>query len=142
MTEPEGPAPTNKTSQAIDKTCSERLEKLLFAISDFANAIEAATVSLRQNLKDLAEFPEKKPAEVYDQLPWEDRQGNKGPFQMTTKRATQNSDLYRHLFNIVKVNTVDAGKFSYSIGAYYYWVSVENDIIFRRKKKAAKEAKK
>lgn len=111
-------------------------------LADLRDHFQACAESIDAFLNVLGAPLEEKAPEVYDQLPWEDRRGSKGPFQMTSRRATQNSDLFRHLFNIVKVNTVDAGKFSYSIGAHYYWVSVENNIIFRRIKKAAQEAKK
>jgi len=143
MARPEGPAPRDRSSQAADKSCSERFEKLVLAVTDFANAIEAAAVSFRQCLKELAEISEDKPAEVYDKLPWEDREGSKGPFQMVNKRLSDNGDLYRHLFNIVKVNTVNAGKFSHSIGDYYYWLDrrdqpADPTAIYRRKKKTGK----
>lgn len=138
--------PRDRSSQATDKSYSERLEKLLFAVTDYTNAIEAAAVALRQNIKELAEIPEKKPAEVYDQLPWQDREGSKGPFQMVNKRLSGNSDLYRHLYNIVKANTVNTGKFAHKIGEWLYWMDTRDTptdptAIYRRRKKKAESAK-
>jgi hypothetical protein len=56
------------------------------------------------------------------------------------KRSCGNSALYKHLYNIVKLNTVNAGKFSHSIGNYYYWLDrrdqpTDPTAIYRRKKK-------
>lgn len=36
----------------------ERLQKVVFAVVDFANAVEAAAVSLRENIRELTKFPE------------------------------------------------------------------------------------
>jgi hypothetical protein len=139
MTEAEAPA-TKEKSQAANKTYSKSLEALLFAITDFANALESAVVNLRQNVKDLPKLPEEKPAEVYDKLPWEHREGSRGPFQTINKRSCGNSDLYRHLFNVVKVNTVNTGKFAHKIGEWLYWIDTRDTptdptAIYRRKKK-------
>jgi len=81
-----------------------------------------------------ASFKEKKP-EVYDQLPWERRQGNRGPFETCNKNSAGNSDLYRHLFLQLKANN---GRLS--LRDYFFWLDTRNDAtdptaIFRRKKK-------
>lgn len=140
MTEGDTPTAKKKESQAVDKTSSKTLEALLFAITDFANALESAVVNLRKNLKDLPKLPEEKPAKVYDKLPWEHREGSRGPFQTINKRSCGNSDLYRHLFNVVKVNTVNTGKFAHKIGEWLYWIDTRDTptdptAIYRRKKK-------
>ncbi|MDH5690604.1 MAG: hypothetical protein OEY81_04155 [Candidatus Bathyarchaeota archaeon] len=139
MTDSDAPA-AKKESQAANKTSSETLEALLFAITDFAKALESAVVNLRQNLKELSKFPEEKPAEVYHQLPWEHREGSRGSFQTINKRSCGNSDLYRHLFNVVKVNTMNTGKFAHKIGEWLYWIDTRDTptdptAIYRRKKK-------
>lgn len=104
-----------------------------------------ALAAIAQGLRNLADQLDSiltggKEAEVYDKLPWEQREGSKGPFQVISKKACNNSDLYRHLFNIVKVNTADQGEFAHRIGDYYYWLDTRDNppdptAIFRRKKR-------
>jgi len=75
------------------------------------------------------------PAEVrdsgdFDTLFWEDREGAKGLYQQTSKKATNNHEIFQALQAILKEH-----KGFYHIGAYKYWFDNNNpDIIDRRKK--------
>jgi hypothetical protein len=140
MTKGDASAAKKKEPQAANKTSFKTLEALLFVFTDFANALESAVVNLRQNLKELSKPPEEKPAEVYDALHWEQHEGSRGPFQAISKRSCGNRNLYRHLFNVVKVNTVNTGKFAHKIGEWRYWIDTRDTptdptAIYRRKTK-------
>jgi len=63
-------------------------------------------------------------------LPWEQRQGAKGPYEWVTKRQTQNSDNFRVLRGALQDHE---GRLS--VGEHYYWLGSEGDAIFRRRKK-------
>ena len=79
-------------------------------------------------------FEEKRP-EVYNQLPWKEKQGSRGLFETCNEKSTGNSDIYRHLFSQIK-----AKKGHLSLGDHFYWIDTRDDAsdttaIFRRKKK-------
>lgn len=63
-------------------------------------------------------------------LPWEQRQGNKGPYEWVTKRQTQNSDNFRALQAALQ----DKGG-RLSVGEHYYWLGSEGEAVFRRSKR-------
>lgn len=66
----------------------------------------------------------------YDKLFWENLEGNKGPFQRTSKKANQNSPVFQALQNILKEH-----KGFVHIGSYRYWFDRnDSDVIDRRKK--------
>lgn len=75
--------------------------------------------------------PEVKHSEAdFDKLFWEDLQGSKGPFQRTSKKATQNHPVFQGLQAILKEH-----KGFIHIGSYKYWFDNNNpDVIDRRKK--------
>lgn len=66
----------------------------------------------------------------FDKLFWEDRQGSKGPFQRTSKKANSNSEIFQALQAVLKEH-----KGFCHIGAYKYWFDNNDpDVIDRRKK--------
>ena len=75
------------------------------------------------------------PAEVrdsgdFDTLFWEDREGAKGPFQRTSKKANNNSEAFQALQAILKER-----KGFCHIGSYRYWFDNNYpDVIDRRRK--------
>ena len=67
----------------------------------------------------------------YNKLFWEDLQSTKGPFQQTSKKATNNSDLFQELKAKLKKH-----KGFCIIGPFKYWFHYQDqDIIDRRKMK-------
>jgi len=68
--------------------------------------------------------------EDFEKLFWEDREGAKGPFQRTSKKANNNSEIFQGLQAILK----NYGGFC-CISSYKYWFDQGNmDIIDRRRK--------
>ena len=66
----------------------------------------------------------------FDKLFWENLEGNKGPFQRTSKKATQNHPTFQALQTILKEHNGFC-----RIGAWKYWFDNNNpDVIDRRKK--------
>lgn len=91
-----------------------------------------------QMMADAAnEYLEKQaPADVkaseqdFGKLFWEDLQGNKGPFQRTSKKANNNSDVWQALQAVLKEH-----KGFCHIGAWKYWFDNNDpEVIDRRKK--------
>jgi len=67
----------------------------------------------------------------FDKLFWEDLESHKEPFQRTSKKANNNSDVFQALQAVLKEH-----KGFYHIGAYKYWFDNNNpDVIDRRRKK-------
>ena len=108
-------------------------EDILEIITDFANAMEAAAVSMKQQVANIVEVKVKTELseEPYDRLLWTNGQGARGPYQMASAKNNSNSDLYRHLEAILKKNS---GRFSDKSWKHYYWLRQEGDAIFRREK--------
>lgn len=74
--------------------------------------------------------PEVGDSEDFDTLFWEDREGAKGPFQRTSKKANNNSKAFQALQAVLKER-----KGFCHIGSYSYWFDNNNhDVIDRRKK--------
>ena len=69
-------------------------------------------------------------AEDFDKLFWEDREGAKGPYQQTSKKTTNNHEIFQALQSILKSHNGFC-----KIGAYNYWSHQGNvDVVDRRKK--------
>jgi len=106
---------------------SETLEKIVFAVVDFANAIEAATISLRQNLKELGP-PEWNPEKVK----WREAQGTHGPYQrypggdekaeVTLDYKNMLADLKNHDGRLTREG-------------YFYWLFNDAATVGRKPKK-------
>ena len=65
-----------------------------------------------------------------DDLSWKEFQGNKGPFQRTSKVVNNNSETFLKLQAILKENNG-----FYEIGGYTYWFDHNNpDIVDRRRR--------
>lgn len=99
----------------------DRVDQLVFAVTDFANAMEAALVSLKKNVEGLAQFKE------YDleKIAWEDTEGPSGPYQRT---EDVNNEAYKALRKDLKEHN---GKFRKA--GFFVWV-FENGTTIGRKK--------
>jgi len=67
------------------------------------------------------------PETAYQNLPWTQGEGPRGPYQKVTDNG---SDLFRHLKAQLEQN-----KGRLSLTSHYYWLGTEGNIIFRRAKK-------
>ena len=66
----------------------------------------------------------------FDKLFWERKQGTKGIYEQTSKKATNNSDLFQALQKILK----EHGGFV-QLGDYRFWFHQQDeDVVDRRKK--------
>jgi len=72
--------------------------------------------------------------DVYNKLSWEDREGAKGPFQMTTIKSCGDESLFNHLLAVLRQNKRRHSEKSWG---HYYWLGSDDNMIFRRKKKSA-----
>ena len=74
--------------------------------------------------------PEARDTQDFDKLFWETKEGTKGPYQQTSKKATNNNPGFQALQAILKKN-----KGFCHIGAYRYWFDRDDqDVVDRRKK--------
>jgi hypothetical protein len=101
---------------------SEMLDRIVFAIADYANAIESAIVGLRENLKELAEFSEWDP----DKITWTQAEGPSGPYE-------RSEDLNNLEFKaMLKDLAAHDGKMR--LGPYFYWTFQNGHTVGRKKK--------
>jgi hypothetical protein len=68
--------------------------------------------------------------EDFNKLFWEDLQGSKGPFQRTSKKATQNHPVFQALQAILKEHNGFV-----HIGAWKYWFDQGNSEVIDRRRK-------
>lgn len=94
------------------------------------DGFQLAADACTQKLEALAPPEVKHDAKDFDKLPWEDLKGNKGPFQRTSKKACNNSEIFQVLQTILRDH-----KGFCNIGVYKYWFDNQNpDVIDRRRK--------
>jgi len=92
---------------------SQKLGEMLTALrNNFQGVIEAIDMFLNY----LGKPPDPHHPEVYDKLNWENRSGDKGPFQMLRRDNCNNTQLFNHLEAILKQNENHI-----SIGDHHYW---------------------
>ena len=103
-------------------------EKVLEILCDFANALEAACVSVRQRIVELIGVKEAFAAD-FDKLFWEKKEGVKGPYEQTSKRATNNSDIFKAL----QAKLRERNGFWQHQGFKYWFDRQDQDVIDRRK---------
>lgn len=101
---------------------SETLEKIVFAITDYANAIESAIVGLRENLRELTKFPEWDP----DKIVWTQAEGPSGPYERS--EDVNNLEFKAMLKDLAAHN----GKMRR--GPYFYWTFQNGHTVGRKKK--------
>jgi len=125
MTQPQSPALSDQTIE---------LAKLLAALR---NHFQACAESIDAYLNHLGK-PLAMPAtdKEYDKLPWESREGAKGPYQLVNENSSKDTELLQQLQAIL---THNKGYYTEKGWIYYYWLGSTNEnLIFRRKKKSVK----
>lgn len=101
--------------------------EFLVKLRDAAQMIADAA---NEQLEKMAPPEVKYSEEDWNKLFWEDLQGNKGPFQRTSKKANNNSEIFQALQAILKKH-----KGFCHIGSHKYWFDNKDpDVIDRRKK--------
>ena len=93
---------------------------------DFFNAVEAGIFSGRQRIKEAKKF---EPESDFNKLFWEEKKGEKGPFEQTSEKANQNSDLWKTLKAKLKEN-----KGFWQHSGFKYWFDMQNETVIDRRK--------
>lgn len=103
-------------------------EKVLEILVDFANAVEAAAVNVRQKISEIVGVTTTVAAD-FNKLPWETKRGTKGEYQQTSKRSTNNNDIFQAL----QRNLREHNGFWRHQGFNYWNHQQDSDVIDRRK---------
>ena len=110
------------TSDSSHTEPSEKLDETLFALSDFANAIEAATISLREHLNELTEVAEWNP----DKIAWTPAEDPSGPYERA--EDVNNPEFKAMLKDLASHN----GKMRRD--PHFYWTFQNGHTVGRKKK--------
>ena len=98
----------------------------LEALTDFLNGVEAGISAARQTIKNAKRIEEEPD---FEKLFWEDKKGEKAPFQQTSEKANGNSSLWKYL----KAKLKEHGGFWQSQSFRYWFDLNREDVIDRRK---------
>jgi hypothetical protein len=106
-------------------------EEVYELLVDFADAIEAAAVNIKQQISQKMKTP-KASEDQFLSLKWEKKQGTKlKEFEVSTKTLNSSSESFQHCFNILKRNNATINnRFHDANWQYAYWLY--NDAIFRQ----------
>lgn len=117
----------------------EKFEKVLELLSDFATAIEAQCVMLKQRVKELAEHELGLKEEIFTILKWEPKKGERlGEFEVAAKDKND-LNAWNHAYNVLKANNATINNhFGSKSWKHYYWLfNGYPDVIFRKKRNSA-----
>jgi hypothetical protein len=109
------------------KKFSETEEKLVDTILNLANALESVAVDTKQRVSEIVGVKEEKLD--FDKLFWEQKQGEKGPFQQTSEKSTGNNDLWKAL----KAKVKEHNGFWQHAG-FKYWFDMQQETVIDRRK--------
>jgi hypothetical protein len=98
----------------------------LEVLTDFFDAVEAGISAARQRIKE-RKCPEPEPD--FSKLPWEQKQGEKGPFEQTSEKAAGNNDVWKQLKAKLKQNQ---GFWQHA--GYKFWFDMKNENVIDRRK--------
>lgn len=104
-------------------------EEILEILTDMANALETLAVNTKHRIAELTLG--KQENLDFSKLPWESKQGERGPFEQTSEKSTQNSDLWKQL----KVKVKEHSGFWQHDG-FRYWFDMKNENVIDRRKMA------
>ena len=114
------------------------IEDVLEILLDHANAEEANAVELKHRITRLLNVKEAvavKEEPFSKLLGWGKTQGSKlGEFEVTTRKANSNSDVFNHVYNILKRNNAAINARLHGEGyKFSYWLYHEKpDVIYRQ----------
>lgn len=105
------------------------------ALLEFLNACEAGIASAKMMIAKKKNVAEIREQSFINLLGWTQRTGDKlGDFEVTSRSANNDSDVYRHAFNVLEANNATIKDRYHGKGFIYsYWLY--NDNIFRKKLK-------
>jgi hypothetical protein len=98
----------------------------LEVLTDFFNAVEAGISAARQRIKEKHKL---EPQLDFNSLPWEEKKGEKGPFEQTSEKATGNNDVWKQLKAKLKENH----GFWQNQG-FKYWFDMQNENVIDRRR--------
>jgi len=121
----------------VSAVSEDKFEKVLDAIVNLANALEAAAVDVKQRLAEIAGVKEAAAVkeETFTILKFEAAKGERlGEFEIASK-ASNLPDKWQGAYNILRVNNATIKERYHGPGyAYSYWLYGE-DRIYRQKLK-------
>lgn len=103
-------------------------EKTLEILCDLADALEAAAVKVKHEIAGLQGL-HKEQGQDFSKLVWEDKQGEKGPFQQTSEKANGNSVLWQQL----KAKMKEHNGFWQNAG-FKYWNDMSQETVIDRRR--------
>ena len=109
----------------------DKVERFMEAVVDYANATEAAAVNLKRQIAEVVGVAGAAAtvAADFNKLPYEKKQGTKGEYQQTSKRSTNNSDVFQALQKKLREHN---GFWRHQ--EFKYWFHQQDqDVIDRRK---------
>ena len=116
----------------------EKFERVLEILCDFATAIEAGCVRMKQEINKLVEHELGLDEKVFNILHWEEKEGERlGKFEIASKdKNKENLKAWEHAYNILKTNNANLkNHFGSKSWDYYYWLfDGYPDVIFRKKR--------
>lgn len=119
----------------IEKMMSEK-EEVLELLADFATAIEAAAIQLKQEIARIVRVQIGTISEEpFLGLKWEKKQGARlKEYEFTSKVANDGNDAFHHCFNVLKANKASINnRFHYEGWKYSYWLYADKpDVIYRQ----------
>jgi hypothetical protein len=98
----------------------------LEAFTDFLNAVEAGIAAAKQRIKEAKKVGEEQLD--FNKLFWEQKQGDKGPFQQTSEKTNNNCDFWKQL----KAKLQEHNGFWQNRGFKYWFDMGRDDVIDRR----------
>jgi len=116
-----------------------RFEALAELLTDFASALEAECVRIKQRVKKLVERELGLDEKVFTILNWEPKSSGKlGEFEIAAKDKNA-LNAWNHAYNILKTNEANIkNHFGLKEWKYYYWLfDGYPDVIFRKKRNSA-----
>jgi len=103
-------------------------EQVLEIFVDFTNAIESACVNVRHRIAELKGVKEAVAVD-FNSLPWQTKQGTKGAYEQTSKRSTNNSDIFKAL----QAKLREHNGFWQHQGFKFWFHQQDRNVIDRRK---------
>ena len=100
----------------------------LEVLTDFFDAVEAGICQARQRIKEKKKL---EPETDFNGLSWEEKTGEKGPFQQTSEKASNNSLLWQTLKSKLKEHS----GFWQNQG-FSYWFDMKQETVIDRRKTA------
>ena len=104
-------------------------EQVLEILVDFANAIESAAVNLKRQIAEVVGVASTTAVVAdFNKLLWETKRGIKGEYGQTSKRSTNNNDIFKAL----QAKLREHNGFWQHQGFKFWFHQQDQDVIDRR----------